>query len=257
MQKILTIGMVMGLLVLLGGCVTEMPGDAKGKRTEKAVQTRIEAGNSYLADGNRELARRQFVDAIKMDASAAEAYLGVAQVHQANREFSEADANFKKALGKRAFNGKSAIQFAYGQFLFERTQYKDAIKYFELAGKDYDYGKRPLAIYFHGRCLVELAQPEKASEQFQHAVNLREDFGEPYLEMALLAYTARDYSRADEHYQQFIKYSRHSARSLWLGIRLARTLGQDDRQASYALQLKNMYGQSQEYLDYQRLIGQQ
>ncbi len=180
MRNWMKLSLTLGLSLSLWGCVTEVPNQKGGNRTQKAVQTRVEAGNQYLADGNRELARRQFVDVIKMDSSVAEGYLGVAQVHQANQEFEEADQNYKKALGKRSIHGKSAISHAYGSFLWDRNKYKEAAKYFEAAGKDYDYGKRPLAIYFHGRCLVELGQPEKARHQFRTPLTLVEGLVDPH-----------------------------------------------------------------------------
>jgi type IV pilus assembly protein PilF len=44
--------------------------------------------------------------------------------------------------------------------------------------------------------------------------------------------------------------AKQNAESLWLGIRLAHVMGQDDKQASYALFLKNQFPSSAQYGEY-------
>jgi type IV pilus assembly protein PilF len=238
----------------LSGCVNETK---SGKRNlSQAVETRLELGNRYLADGNRESARRQFMDVLQMDSGAAEAYLGIARVHEANVEYPEAENNFKKALSKSGKESRSDIEMAYGEFLWKRKRYKDGAKHFESAGGDYDFRGRAYGLYWLGRCQAELGDHVKAQASFQRALNIKPEFGEPYLELADIAFSARDYINAEQQYEQFTKFAKQNPRSLWLGIRLHRVLGHDDKVASYALVLKNLYGSSDEYLEYQRLIGQ-
>jgi type IV pilus assembly protein PilF len=236
------------------GCVSDI---RDGKRnTAQAVETRLELGNRYLADGNRESARRQFTDVLKMDSGNSFAYLGIARVHEANVEFPEAENNFKKALSKADKESRSVIDMAYGEFLWRQKRFKDAAKRFLIAGDDYDFRSRASGLYWAGRSQSEAGDTEKAKALFQRALNVKPDYGDPYLELAEDAFKARDYMNAQQLYEQFAKLSKQNPRSLWLGIRLYRVLGQDDKVASYALVLKNLYGSSDEYLEYQRLIGQ-
>lgn len=240
--------------VYLSGCVNETK-DGRRNATQ-AIETRLELGNRYLAEGNRESARRQFTDVVKMDSGVAEAYLGIARVHEANVEYPEAETNFKKALSKASKESRSAIEMAYGEFLWKQKRFKDAYKHYVSAGDDYDYRGRAQGLYWAGRCLAEISESEKAKASFQRALNVKPDFGEPYLELADELFKARDYINAELQYEQFIRFAKQNPRSLWLGIRLHRVLGHDDKVASYALVLKNLYGSSDEYLEYQRLIGQ-
>jgi type IV pilus assembly protein PilF len=238
----------------MSGCVSDTK---EGQRNiSQAVETRLELGNRYLADGNRESARRQFMDVLKMDSGAAQAYLGIARVHEANVEYPEAETNFKKALGKASKESRSGIEMAYGEFLWKRNRYKEAAKRFDYAGGDYDFLGRAQGLYWLGRCQAQLGDPAKAQGSFQRALNVKPEFGEPHLELADLAFSQRDYTNAELHYDNFTKFAKQNPRSLWLGIRLHRVLGHDDKVASYALVLKNLYGSSDEYLEYQRLIGQ-
>jgi type IV pilus assembly protein PilF len=246
---------LLGLALSLSACVSERAG-APGRDIQQVVNTRMELGYRYLNDGNRESARRQFMDVIKLDSGVAEAYLGVARVHEANQEVEQADSFYRKALGKRPADSKAALQLAYGQFLWNQKRYKEAAKQFEAAGKDYDYPGRSLGIYWWARCQAQLGDIAKAKANYQYALNLRADMGEPYLELADLAFSERDYQSAEQQYEKFTQLSKQNPRSLWLGIRLHRILGHDDKVASYALVLRNLYGSSEEYLEYQRLIGQ-
>ena len=45
--------------------------------------------------------------------------------------------------------------------------------------------------------------------------------------------------------------ARPTSRSLWLGVRLSRVLGDQDQLSSYALALKNLFPESPEYRLYQ------
>jgi len=87
-------------------------------------------------------------------------------------------------------------------------------------------------------------------------LNLEPRRAQSALELAEIAFTARDYSKANKYLEQFSKSARHEPRSLWLGVRIERIFGNKDKEASYALALKNLYPYSQEYLDYKRFLEQ-
>ena len=73
------------------------------------------------------------------------------------------------------------------------------------------------------------------------------------IELAELYFEDRVYPDAKKYLDIFGANSRQSARSLWLGIRLERIFGNKDKEASYALALKNLHPYSKEYLEYKRL----
>jgi type IV pilus assembly protein PilF len=71
------------------------------------------------------------------------------------------------------------------------------------------------------------------------------------LELAEATYQLGDYPKAQRYYEQYRKQVKsQSSASLWLGIRLADKFGDHNSRASYALALKNLYPQSEEYLAY-------
>ncbi|MNE38547.1 hypothetical protein D3C80_1324510 [compost metagenome] len=69
--------------------------------------------------------------------------------------------------------------------------------------------------------------------------------------MADLSYLARDFVPARSYYEEYLKQGSQNARSLLLGIRLAKVFDDRDTAASYGLQLKRLYPASPEYQAYQ------
>ena len=63
-----------------------------------AYNKRVELGMQYLSVDKRDNARRQFSKALEFRKDGAEAYHGIALVHQANGEMDPAGKNFTRAL---------------------------------------------------------------------------------------------------------------------------------------------------------------
>jgi type IV pilus assembly protein PilF len=70
------------------------------------------------------------------------------------------------------------------------------------------------------------------------------------LQLAALKFDTGDFEQSLQLYDKFLSMSKQNAESLWLGIRLAHVMGQDDKQASYALFLKNQFPSSAQYGEY-------
>jgi type IV pilus assembly protein PilF len=74
------------------------------------------------------------------------------------------------------------------------------------------------------------------------------------LELAVLRFDQQSYLQARQLLSRHARVKQPSARSLWLGIQLARILNKSDDEASQALALKNIFPTSQEYQLYQDSI---
>ncbi len=241
----------------MAGCVTTME-DAGSVNVDKqqALEANVRLGMTYLQQNKREGAMRSFSKALEIDSKSAEAHLGMALLHQLNGEVKEAEANFKKALKNRVDFSRATIEFSYGRLLFEQQRYKEALLRFEAAAADYGYQKRAEVLVNVGRTALKLGDTVRAKGAFEHSLNLEARQPEASLELADLSFSQRDYSNAKKYLDQFSDASRHTPRSLWLGIRIERIFGNKDKEASYALALKNLYPYSKEYLDYKRFVEQ-
>jgi type IV pilus assembly protein PilF len=240
----------------LAGCVTSTTGGGPPVNEEQALETHLRTGMAYLQRDNRDAARRHFNKALDLDRRSAEAWQGIAILHQLNGEFDQAEAAFKRALRGRSSISASSTHLAYGRFLYDRKRFGDALEQFEAAAADINYPSRATALLFVGRSAKELGKQERAKAAFEHAVKLDRRQPDALLELAEIYFSERNYPQAKAHLDRFAQLTQHTPRSLWLGIRIERIFGNQDKVASYALALKNMHPYSKEYLEYRRLIEQ-
>ncbi len=244
--------------IVVSGCVTTTDTPIKEPVDKKtALENYVQLGMSYLNKGNRDAAIGAFTKAIKLDKKSAEAHQGLAMVYQMNGELELAEKSFKHALRGRADFSMSGVYNSYGRFLYEQKRVEEAQEYFELAGKDLQYRGRANAMYMVGLCALAMDDPVRAKGAFEYALNLNPRLASASLELADMYFQEREYAKAKEYLDVYSTGSRHSPRSLWLGIRLERIFGNKDKEASYAMSLKNLHPYSQEYLDYKNYIEQQ
>lgn len=246
--------MFIGMGACLSGCVTVSSDPKPRVDQQKLLESHIKLGMAYLGQKQRDSALRAFTRALEVDRRSAEAHQGMALVHQLNGELEMAEASFKTALKSRADFSLSDIQFTYGRFLMEEERFEEAFGYFEEAGRDLTYRNRANALFFVGRCAEKLGNEKRAMAAYQHALNLNERFAPAALELAHKTFDRGEYADAKKYLDMFVKNSRQSARSLWLGIRIERIFGNRDKEASYALALRNLHPYSREYLEYKELL---
>lgn len=243
--------------LLFIGCVSTSSTVERSIDPKKAAETRIELGMKYLEAGNRDQALRQFLDVLEHDKKNARGLLGLAMVHQLNGEPEDAEHNFLQAIKYSDKSNLSQIRHSYGLFLVRQLRYAEAQEQFEEVAKDLGFPERAAALYFAGRCALEQGNTIRAKAAFNHSSNLRPELASPVIELADLAFQEQDYANAKRYLDRYHVLTKPTARSLWLGIRIERIFGNQDKIASQALALKNLFGYSKEYLEYKQLIENQ
>lgn len=239
---------------VLSGCVTttnRAPVDV-----DAAHDKRIELGMKYLEAGKRDNARWQFSKAMEMKKNSPQAYHGVALVHQANGELDHAESAFKRALRYADPKQLSPIRISYGRYLMEVGEAKKACDFFEGAAMDFDYQARPEALYFAGQCAQKTGNSARVKPAYEHALTLNPAFVPPMIELAEIYFREGEYAKSRRILTRFEKAARPTAASLWLGIRIERIFGNKDKEASYALALRNLHPYSKEYLEYRQSLEQ-
>lgn len=240
--------------VLVSGCVSSI--DQSGAKVDKqqALEAHVRLGMSYLQKRDRDRALRAFNEAQKLDSRSAEAMQGIALVHQLNGEVDQADEKFKKALKLKPAFERSNIEMSYAQFLYDNGRCSDALPFLKKARSDISYPNRTRALYMLGLCLKNDGDQLAAKGAFDHALNLNSRYAAAAIELSELALEAREYSEAKQYLDIYYANARQrNARSLLLGIRIERIFGNKDKEASYALALKNLHPYSQEYLEYKSI----
>lgn len=237
------------LLAGLAGCVST--GTVDPLKTEEGRQQArdayIQLGIGYVQQGTASRAKTPLRKALELDPRSADAHAALALVFQTEMENELADKHYREALASRR---DARILNNYGSFLFEQKRYAEALERFTQASEDNLYPERARVFQNMGMTALKLNQPEQAEKYFTRALRLDSRQPGALLELALMAYDAKQYVPAKAYYDSYSQLAEQSARSLLLGIRLADIHGDRDRAASLALQLKRLYPGTAEYQQY-------
>jgi type IV pilus assembly protein PilF len=233
---------------LLAGCMSHTSGmnplnTIQGR--EQARDAYIQLGIGYLQQGASERAKGPLGKALEIDPDNASAHTALALVFQTQMEPALADQHYRKALAVRPKDAR--ILNNYGTFLYEQKRFEQAYERYRQASEDTLYGERSRVFENLGLTALALKREEQAMEHFQRALRLNANRPQALLAMSELSYNRKDYVAARNYYERFTGLAEQNARSLLLGIRLARVFGNAGQAASHGLQLKRLYPASREY----------
>lgn len=237
------------LLGLLSGCVTTgkvNPMDTKKGRND-ARDAYIQLGLGYLRQGDTERAKVPLKNALDIDSNSQDANAALALVFQVEKEPKLAEEYFRKALSA----GEDArIRNNYGSFLYEQKRYPEAYEMFQKAASDPLYPERSRVFENLGMAAKQLGRQDEAQLYLEKAVGMNRQQPRALLELAEIAYARQQYVPARDYFQRFSQLSEQNARSLLLGVRLAKVFEDKNTAASYGLQLKRLYPGTPEYQQY-------
>ena len=239
------------LFGLISGCVSTTTGSQRSVDKEKSLNSYIALGMAYLQRDDRDSSRRNFEKALEVDRNSHEAHNGMGLLFQLTGEPALAEKSFKRALREKSTFTPARVN--YGVFLYSQNRFQEAFDSFERAAKDLSYERRALALAYVGQAALKIGNIQRARSAFEHSINVDNKLALPMLELALLQFDEKDYEASKSNLDRHLELSRASPKSLWLGIRIERIFGNKDKEASYALALKNLHPYSKEYLEYKKL----
>jgi type IV pilus assembly protein PilF len=237
------------LAALLTGCVTTETGGSVPGSTEQRLQAQLDLARGYLEKGDVANARRPLEQALKIDPSSSEAHVLMATVYLADGDKNLAEQEYLQALHDDPKNPMARNN--YGTFPFAQGRYKDARKELQQAASNPKYARRAQAYENLGLTELRLDDVKAAEQSFQHALMLNTTLPRCYLELANIYFGAGNFTASKEFFEKYNSMSKPSPRSLWLGIRLSRVLNDENQLASYALALKNLFPDSEEFRLYE------
>lgn len=242
---------VLPLLVLLSACTVQEFPDERRADLSAGARDRVAIASEYLQSGENERALLHLRKAISLDPKSAEAHNLMAILLEKEGDPKGAEKHYRRAISLRA--DYSQANNNYGVFLFKRGEYKNAAEHFERAAGDLGYALRASSFEGLGRSALKLEDVERAESAFLRALRIDAALPLANLEMADINLQKANLAAARAYYQRFLKVTEkqpQTARSLWLGIRIERRLGDKDALASYELALKRLYPDSPEYKTY-------
>jgi type IV pilus assembly protein PilF len=228
-------------LAACAGQQTRNSGEESQARESARIHTELGAG--YYAQNRMAIALEEFTTATKSDPSYAMAYNGLGLVYGALGEDSKAEASFKKSLALEP--GNSQTHNNYGSFLCSRNRIEESITQFLEAVKNPLYVTPGVAYMNAGTCALRMQDVNNAEIYLQKALQAQPLLYQASYQLALIHFE-RGQNNLARNYLQNALQGEPTAEMLWLAIRVARLQSDKDAEASYALELRRKFPNSDE-----------
>ena len=242
---LLNFGLLIIVCTMLSACdtvpsINNNVGGSVYRETELAARARAhtDLGAAYYQQNKLEIALDEFARAAEIDPNYGQAYNGLGLVFAALGEDVKADANFKKAIQVQPNSSESHNN--YGSFLCTHKRYDESIPQFLEAVKNPLYATPNLAYANAGICSARKNDTKNAEIYLNKALQI-----EPLTHSAAQALADIQFKRGEaglaQKTLQNALITSPGPETLWLGIKIARVLGDKDAEASYALELRRQY----------------
>ncbi|MDZ7735266.1 MAG: type IV pilus biogenesis/stability protein PilW [Gammaproteobacteria bacterium] len=241
---------VIVLILSLFGLAACAPVSSRGGELQtdydanEIAQANMRLGVAYMEDGNYEKALEKLERARKADPGYPMAHNMLGLLYQRMGESGKAEESFKRGL-REAPNNSNLLN-NYGQFLCGQNRPDEAEQAF-LKARDNPLNDNPArALTNAGTCAFINNNTDKAETYYRDALQLNPQQSLALIRMAEIQYGKGEYLSARGYLQRYLEVARHTPRSLWLGIRIERELGDNDTLSSYALLLNSNFPDSEE-----------
>lgn len=212
--------------------------------TNEVASANLNLAIAYLKKGDYNGTLKNLEKAREADPAHPAIYNVFGLLYQKLGDTKKAEQHFKRALSLDS-NDSSSLN-NYGNFLCQQGRLEEAEITFLKAAENPLYQSPEIAITNAGLCLYSNQKKDEAKDYFQQALQINPQVPQALIKMCELALDDFNYLSARAYIQRYQQLSRHTARSLWLGIQIERELGDKDAVSSYALLLKNSFPDSDE-----------
>ena len=231
----------------LNGC-NQTPGSSGSYRptegTNDIAQTNLNLGIAYLRTGEFEKSLENLLKARAADKNYPPIYNALGVLYQQLGNKVKAEEYYLHALG---LNGSdSSTLNNYGQFLCQESRFDEAEVTFLKAANNPLYATPEIAFSNAGTCAMEQGELDTAETYFRDALKKNPKVAIALLQMAEISYATGNYLSARGYLQRYLEISSHTAKSLWIGIRVENELGDKNALSSYKLLLRNKFPDSKE-----------
>jgi type IV pilus assembly protein PilF len=248
--------------VLMAGCAAN-PGAASGPGGRAEIMTesdetdgrrrariRLELAANYFQQGQTNVALDELKQALAADPSFADAHNLRGLVYMRLNDSALAEDSFRKALALNPRDGD--VLHNYGWLLCQQNRYGESITLFGRAIAMPQYGGQAKTLMTQGICQISAGRVAEGERSLSQSYEL--DAGNPitayHLSNAL--FQRGDLPRAQFYIRRVNNSDLARAETLWLGIKVERSLGNREAMLQLADQLKKRYGASREAAAYDK-----
>ncbi len=245
--------LLVSLAVGMSACVTTSNSSLTDKADPNvAVERYVQLGLEYIRRNDLHRARKHLTRALEIDPDSAQANGVMGLVYAQEGEADKAEELYQKALAldENYTLGRSY----YGAFLFSAERYADALEQFKKASLDTKYEGRAQVFSNMALCHMKLGQNEQAIEAYFQTLRLDRSNGRALSGITELLIQQGRYDKAQQYYNRLIRLIRdqglkHSAQSLWQGIRIATHYGSHAQADALNSMLLELFPESEEALE--------
>ena len=212
--------------------------------TNDIAEINLKLGIAYLKRGEYEKSLTKLQKAQAADPRYPPIYNTLGVLHQQLGDKVTAEKYFRQALSLNSSDASTLNN--YGQFLCQEARYDEAEETFLKAARNPLYSTPEIALSNAGTCAVAQSRFDAAETHFRNALEKNPRVAVALIQMSQISYETASYMSARAYLQRYIETSPHTAKSLWLGIRIERVLGDKNILSSYILLLKNKFPDSEE-----------
>ncbi len=232
-------------VLLLSGCATKNTTlDDDASKPAIAARANTQLGIEYLREGQYDLSLKKLQKALELKPDYAMAHDVIAVLYERVGNNELAEKHYQRGLKLNPENADGHNN--YGQFLCRTGRHQQAEQEFLLAAGFPFYRTPQLPLLNAGMCMLSTGNKEQAEMYFRKALEKEPGYGPALLQMAKLGYGSENYLQARAYLQRYQAAEGHSAESLWLGVRTEYALKDHQAWGNYALQLRNLYPDSEQ-----------
>jgi len=248
------------LLLAVAGCASTPSGEAGGSRdiytesdepeSRRRARIRMELAVGYFEQGQTKVALDELKQVIASDPTFPDAYNLRGLIYMRLNDVREAEESFRRAV---ALNPRdSNVQHNYGWLLCQQGRYDDAQRAFDAAMANNQYVDGAKTLMTQGLCQVKAGKAAEAERSLARSYEM--DAGNPITgyNLANLLYKRGELVRAQFYIRRLNNSQLANAETLWLGIKIERSLKDQVAMNQLAQQLRRRFGQSREAAAYER-----
>jgi len=231
------------LATLLSGCVTTK--DELGKKDDAAAAAaNMQLSINAMQQNNLSEAKAKIDRALGEGPKSADVNFVAGILYARIKEFNKADGFYSRAIDLDPRN--SEYVNGYAVFLCSRKNYEKGEKLAVKAAEDPLYKSPQVALLNAGVCALDSGHPNKAEEYFRRALKAQPDFSPALLHMAELELKSANFLSARAFLERYQQYAPEIPKSLLLGVRIERGMGNLSAAQNYARRLTNEFPTSEE-----------
>jgi type IV pilus assembly protein PilF len=238
------------LSIFISACVTKTNSSLTDKADPKvAVERYVQLGLEYIKRNELHRARKHLSRALEINPLDASANASMGLIYHQEGENKKAEDLFKNAI--ESDPNYTPGRSYYGAYLFSQQRYQGALEQFQIAAKDTRYEGRAQIFSNIALCQIQLGENDAAIDAYLKALQLDRVNGIALSGITELYILKGSFEKAQHYYNRLVRLirengMRHTAQSLWQGIRIANYFNSHDQVTGLAYLLNEMYPDSEE-----------